>query len=61
MGNKIKKDINNFNKNKERHGYQEWYSPLPKQTLLYRGRWVNDNEIGYEEWISMSEINFYIR
>jgi hypothetical protein len=53
------KNINNFNKKGQRHGYQEWYHDNKK--ISHRGNWRNNKMIGYVEWYGMNETNFHIR
>ena len=53
------KDIGEINDKGNYHGYQEWY--LPSGGLELRGKFINGYEIGYEEWHSYQETNFYIR
>ena len=40
------KDITNKNSKEQYHGYQEWYI---RNELYYRGKYNNNNIIGYTE------------
>jgi len=52
------KDIRNLNNEGEFHGYQELYV----YNLIYvRGNFKNDEEIGYQEWHTIKETEYYIK
>lgn len=42
------KDINNFNKKGQRHGYNARYTN--EGEIMSRGNYKNNIKIGYEEW-----------
>ena len=53
-----KKYITNSNTKGELHGYQEWYY---YGVLTYRGNNKNSFDIGYNEYHSIFETNYYIK
>ena len=53
----MNKDIINFNKKGQYHGYHEWYS---YGKMSHRGNWRNNRIIGYAEWHRFNQIFFYI-
>ena len=53
------KDINNFNSKGERNGYQVWYEAYDK--LYYRGKYKNNEFIGYGEHHFAKQTEFYIK
>ena len=53
------KNIINTNSKGQRHGYQEWY--WDDNTLRYKGNCNNGKLIGYSEFHTIKEINFYIK
>ena len=57
----MKKQIRNYNKKGQEHGYQELYYDI--NLLIIRGNMKNGNEIGYEEChVILSKMTtFYIR
>lgn len=44
--------------NYQLHGYQEWYS---KDKLYFRGKFKNDNKIGYTESFETTRTRYYIK
>ena len=52
------KDVVNKNDKGGLYGYQERYN---NSILYFRGIYKNDLEVGYDEWHSSKETEFYIR
>jgi hypothetical protein len=57
----MNKDIKNFDENGNCHGYQERYSGITPNKLLYRVNYKRGNEIGYEEWHDKEYTSYYIK
>ena len=60
------KDILNFNKNNQSHGYQEIYSGKNGiynniNKLIFRGNYYNENQIHYIERHWCNETEYYIK
>ena len=53
------KDIINYNNKGQLHGYQVWYEAYDK--LYYRGKYKNNERIGYEEYHGTKRTRFNIR
>lgn len=51
------KSIRNYNKKGERHGYNERYY---NGKMIFRGKYINDNLMGYSEWYYIKETIFHI-
>jgi len=54
----MKNDIRNYNDKEQFHGYQELYFFFK---IHLRNDYKNGKEIGYEEWHSEEQTNYYIR
>ena len=54
-----KSNINSFDSDGKKHGYQEWY--WSNGQIWYRCVMKHNLEFGYEEWHNNKETNFYIR
>ncbi len=53
------KHIRSRNYKGQCHGYQEWHRS--NNTIWFRGKFINGDEIGYEEIHLKRTTNFYIR
>lgn len=57
----MKKDIRNYNKAGQYHGYQEWYTNSNCIHLQYRGIIQNGRYSRYQEIFAWDEIIYSIR